>query len=73
MSGASAATGQALPVAGSRETAREVWRLSRGHRLRLATVGVLGIVSTGVNLIPPVIIGFLVDRCRPVPLTSAPY
>ncbi|WP_210587080.1 ABC transporter ATP-binding protein [Streptomyces sp. GESEQ-35] len=64
MSGASAATGHALPVAGSRETAREVWRLSRGHRLRLATVGVLGIVSTGVNLIPPVIIGFLVDRVQ---------
>ncbi|WP_330275558.1 ABC transporter ATP-binding protein/permease [Lentzea sp. NBC_00516] len=64
MSGASPATGHALPVAGSRETAREVWRLSRGHRLRLATVGALGIVSTGVNLIPPVIIGFLVDRVQ---------
>ncbi|MEV6172498.1 ABC transporter ATP-binding protein [Streptomyces sp. NPDC051954] len=64
MSGASAATGHALPVAGSRDTAREVWRLSRGHRLRLATVGVLGIVSTGVNLIPPLIVGFLVDRVQ---------
>nr|WP_203590085.1 ABC transporter ATP-binding protein [Streptomyces sp. SID13031] len=53
-----------MPVAGGRETAREVWRLSRGHRLRLATVGALGIVSTGVNVIPPVIIGFLVDRVQ---------
>jgi ATP-binding cassette subfamily C protein len=64
MSGAPAATGHALPVAGSRETAREVWRLSHGHRLRLAAVGLLGIVSTGVTVIPPVIIGFLIDRVR---------
>ncbi|MGW6442861.1 ABC transporter ATP-binding protein [Lentzea sp. NPDC055074] len=60
----SGTTGHALPVAGSRETAREVWRLSRGHRLRLAAVGVLGLVSTAVNLVPPVIIGFLVDRVQ---------
>ena len=64
MSGTSAATGSALPVAAGRQTAREVWRLSRGYRLRLAAVGVLGIVSTGVDLIPPVAIGFLVDRVR---------
>lgn len=57
-------TDDALPVAGGRETAREVWRRSRGHRLRLAAVGVLGIVSTIVDLIPPVVIGFLVDRVR---------
>ncbi|XVV14958.1 ABC transporter ATP-binding protein [Actinoplanes sp. CA-131856] len=53
-----------LPAAGGRETAREVWRLSRGHRLRLAATGVLGIVSTGAGLIPPVAIGYLVDRVR---------
>lgn len=64
MSGTSAAIGHALPVAGGRETAREVWRLSRGYRLRLAAVVVLGIVSTGVDLIPPVAIGFLVDRVQ---------
>lgn len=58
------ATEHALPVARGRETAREVWRLSRGHRLRLAAVGVLGIVSTAVDLIPPVAIGFLVDRVQ---------
>ncbi|MFY1692812.1 ABC transporter ATP-binding protein [Plantactinospora sp. WMMB782] len=65
MSGACAVPADAgLPVAGGRETAREVWWLSRGHRLRLAATGVLGIVSTGVDLIPPVAIGYLVDRVR---------
>ncbi|WP_018544253.1 ABC transporter ATP-binding protein [Streptomyces sp. LaPpAH-108] len=64
MSVASATTGHALPVAGGRATAREVRRLSRGHRLRLAAVGVAGIVSTAVDLIPPVAIGYLVDRVQ---------
>ncbi|MEU6286207.1 ABC transporter ATP-binding protein [Streptomyces sp. NPDC046988] len=64
MSVASAAHGHALPVAGARETAREVWRLSRGHRLRLTAVGLAGIVSTAVDLIPPVAIGYLVDRVQ---------
>jgi ABC-type multidrug transport system fused ATPase/permease subunit len=54
----------ALPIAGGRETAREVWRLSRGHRLRLAAVAGLGVVSTAVELIGPVAIGFLVDRVQ---------
>ncbi|WP_055611865.1 ABC transporter ATP-binding protein [Streptomyces phaeochromogenes] len=53
-----------LPVASGRETAREVWRLSHGYRLRLAATGVLGIVSTGVDLIVPVAIGFLVGRVQ---------
>ncbi|MFD5804645.1 ABC transporter ATP-binding protein [Streptomyces sp. NPDC127020] len=64
MSSATAAPGHALPVAGARETAREVWRLSRGHRLRLTAVGLAGIVSTAVDLIPPVAIGYLVDRVQ---------
>ncbi|GGN44067.1 ATP-binding cassette subfamily C protein [Actinoplanes campanulatus] len=64
MTGTSAVAEDALPVADGRETAREVWRLSRGHRLRLAVVGVLGIVSTTVDLIPPVAIGFLIDRAQ---------
>ncbi|MFI6938452.1 ABC transporter transmembrane domain-containing protein, partial [Streptomyces sp. NPDC050418] len=59
-----ATTGHALPVAGGRATAREVWRLSRGHRLRLAAVGAVGIVSTAVDLIPPVAIGYLVDQVQ---------
>ncbi|MGW0836334.1 ABC transporter ATP-binding protein [Streptomyces prunicolor] len=53
-----------LPVASGRETVREVWRLSHGYRLRLAATGVLGIVSTAVDLIVPVAIGYLVDRVR---------
>ncbi|SFE47419.1 ATP-binding cassette, subfamily C [Actinacidiphila alni] len=53
-----------LPVASGSETARELWRLSRGYRLRLAATGVLGIVSTGVDLIVSVVIGFLVDRVQ---------
>lgn len=64
MSSATAAPGHALPVAGARETAREVWRISRGHRLRLTAVGLAGIVSTAVDLIPPVAIGYLVDRVQ---------
>ncbi|MBB2947205.1 ATP-binding cassette subfamily C protein [Actinoplanes lutulentus] len=59
-----ATTQQALPVASGRETAREVWRLSRGHRLRLAAVAGLGIVSAAVDLIGPVAAGFLVDRVQ---------
>ncbi|MTD12435.1 ATP-binding cassette domain-containing protein [Nakamurella sp. YIM 132087] len=56
--------GTGLPIAGGRETARELWRLSRGHRLRLAAVALLGIAGTGIDLIPPVAIGVLVDRVR---------
>ncbi|MFE0155295.1 ABC transporter ATP-binding protein [Nonomuraea sp. NPDC059007] len=69
MSGTSAVPGTqashpGLPVASGRETIGELWRLSHGYRLRLAATGVLGIVSTGVDLIVPVAIGFLVDRVR---------
>ncbi|WTW98391.1 ABC transporter ATP-binding protein/permease [Streptomycetaceae bacterium NBC_01309] len=53
-----------LPIASGRETVREVWRLSRGYRLRLAATGVLGIVSTAVDLIVVVAIGLLVDRVQ---------
>ncbi|MEZ5087324.1 MAG: ABC transporter ATP-binding protein [Tessaracoccus sp.] len=45
-------------------TARELWRLSRGYRLTLTVVGVLGIVSTTIDLIPPMVIGFFVDRVQ---------
>lgn len=64
MNGASETTDHALPVAGARETAVEVWRLTRGHRARLAAVGALGILSTTVDLLPPVAVGYLVDRVR---------
>lgn len=59
-----ATAGDALPVAGGRETAAEMWRLSRGNRLRLAAVLVVGIVSTAADLIGPVAVGLLVDRVR---------
>ncbi|MEV6312661.1 ABC transporter ATP-binding protein [Streptomyces sp. NPDC051840] len=64
MSVTSAATRYALPVAGGRATVGEVWRLSRGHRLRLTAVGLAGVVSTAVDLIPPVAIGYLVDQVQ---------
>ena len=53
-----------LPVATGRETAREVWRLSRGHRARLLPVVVLGLASTAVSLIPPVLVGALIDKVQ---------
>jgi ABC-type multidrug transport system fused ATPase/permease subunit len=64
MTGTFAAADDALPVATGRETAREMWRLSRGHRLRLTALVVLGIASTAINLIGPVAIGFLVDQVQ---------
>jgi ABC-type multidrug transport system fused ATPase/permease subunit len=64
MTGASIAADHGLPVATGRQTARELWRRSRGHRLQLAAAGVLGLVSTAVDLIGPLAIGFLVDRVR---------
>jgi ABC-type bacteriocin/lantibiotic exporter with double-glycine peptidase domain len=58
------ATGGALPVATGPETAREVWRVSRGHRVRLGAVGVVGVAGAAVDLVVPVAIGFLVDQVR---------
>jgi ABC-type multidrug transport system fused ATPase/permease subunit len=57
-------TERGLPVATGRETVQEVWRLSRGHRARLVAVVALGIASTATNLIPPVMIGVLVDEVQ---------
>lgn len=54
----------ALPVADWRTTGRELWQLSHGYRLTLLAGGLLGIVSAGVDLVPPVAIGMLVDRVR---------
>ncbi len=53
-----------LPIADGRTTAREAWRFSRGHRLRLVALGVLGIASTAAGLIPPVAVGQLIDRVQ---------
>lgn len=57
-------TDRGLPVATGRHTVREVWRLTRRHRARLVALVALGIASTAVNLVPPVVIGILVDRVR---------
>ncbi|MFP5022499.1 ABC transporter ATP-binding protein [Pseudonocardia phyllosphaerae] len=59
-----AAADDALPVATGRRTAREVWRLSRGHRLRIAVVVALGTAGTAADLVVPVATGFLVDRVQ---------
>jgi len=53
-----------LPVASGRETVRELVRISRGHRARLVAVVVLGIASAAVNVIPPVMIGVLIDEVQ---------
>jgi ABC-type multidrug transport system fused ATPase/permease subunit len=58
------ATGTELPVATGRETAREVWRLSRGHRVLLVPVVVLGIASSAISLVPPFLIGLLVNEVQ---------
>lgn len=64
MTTTSTATGNPLPVATGRDTARELWRLSHGHRLRLIALAVLGIASTAINLIGPAAIGILIDRAQ---------
>lgn len=53
-----------LPVASSRITWREIWRVSRGHRARLLAVVVLGLTSAGIGLISPAAVGYLVDEVQ---------
>jgi len=60
----SASSETGLPVATGRETAREMWRLSRGHRSGLAATGLLGIASAAIDLVGPVAIGMLIDRVQ---------
>ncbi|MGO2683809.1 MAG: ABC transporter ATP-binding protein [Microbacterium sp.] len=57
-------TGDALPVSGGAHTWREVWRISRGHRLKLLAVAVLGVASAAVGLVTPAVIGDFVDRVQ---------
>lgn len=64
MTAASAFPGGALPVASGSRTWQVVRALSRGHRLRLAAVTALGLVSTATDLIIPVAIGYLIDRVQ---------
>jgi ATP-binding cassette subfamily C protein len=53
-----------LPVADGRTTWRAVAELSRGRRLTLLAVAVLGIASAAAGLVPPAVIGNLVDRVQ---------
>ena len=54
----------ALPVASGRQTWREVWRVSRGHRRTLLAVVVVGLASATAGLVAPAAIGSLVDRAQ---------
>ena len=56
--------GGILPVATGKQTWHEVWRSSRGHRVKLVVVFVLGMLSATAGLVAPAAIGFLVDRVR---------
>ncbi|WP_166969094.1 ABC transporter ATP-binding protein [Brevibacterium atlanticum] len=53
-----------LPVADGRTTWRTVIALSRGRRLTLLAVALLGTVSAAAGLVPPAVIGSLVDRVQ---------
>ncbi|MGO2746876.1 ABC transporter ATP-binding protein [Microbacterium sp.] len=55
------ALGAGLPVADGRQTGRMVWRMSRGHRLKLGAAALFGILSATAGLVAPVAIGYLVD------------
>lgn len=53
-----------LPVADGRTTWRAVAALSRGRLLTLLAVAVLGVASAAAGLVPPAVIGNLVDRVQ---------
>ncbi|MFT4296931.1 MAG: ABC transporter ATP-binding protein [Micropruina sp.] len=62
--GTNTAAEPGLPIASGRETGRELWRISRGHRARLAAIGVLGVGGAGFGLTFPLVTGHLVDRVQ---------
>ena len=62
--GTNTAAEPGLPIASGRETGRELWRLSRGHRARLAAIGALGVGGAGFGLTFPLVTGYLVDRVQ---------
>ncbi|WP_181274001.1 ABC transporter ATP-binding protein [Brevibacterium oceani] len=55
---------QGLPIADWRTTRRTISALSRGRRLVLLGVVILGTVSAAAGLVPPAVIGTLVDRVQ---------
>lgn len=56
------ATRRALPVVGGRETWRELRAVSRGHRMRLVGVVVIGLLSAVFGLVTPAALGYLIDQ-----------
>jgi ATP-binding cassette subfamily C protein len=57
-----AVAGRALPVADGRTSWAEVREVSRGHRLRLLAVAVIGLGSAAIGLVTPAALGRLVDE-----------
>lgn len=55
-------TRRALPVVAGRETWRELRVASRGHRLRLVGVVVVGLLSATLGLVTPAALGRLIDQ-----------
>jgi ATP-binding cassette subfamily C protein len=53
-----------LPVATGRQSLAHVWRISRGHRLGLVLVCVLGIAAASAGLVLPIVVGRLVDSVQ---------
>ncbi|MEZ5085615.1 MAG: ABC transporter ATP-binding protein [Tessaracoccus sp.] len=64
MSAVTDVANERLPIADGRQTWREVWRISHGHRLKLVAVVFLGIVSAAAGLVAPAAIGHMVDRVQ---------
>ena len=56
------AEGRALPVADGRVTWRELREVSRGHRVRLLAVAVIGLCSATIGLVTPAALGRLIDQ-----------
>ncbi|MEQ3552964.1 ABC transporter ATP-binding protein [Pseudonocardia nematodicida] len=56
-----APTAAGLPVATGRETRRELWRASRGHRAKILAVALLGLSGASLALVMPVALGRLIN------------
>lgn len=58
------AASHALPVADGRVTRRELRAVSRGHRLTLTAVAVIGLLSAALGLVTPTALGHFIDRAN---------
>lgn len=61
MSSPAESTDHTLPIASGRETWRELRALSRGHRLTLLAVAVIGVSGAAFGLVTPIVLGALID------------